>query len=239
MNQASPCILGAAILACFARIPAPAQLAESIQLSGGSTISVMLEKWVDARKNKAGDEVIVKTTENVKAEGRVVIPKGSKILGHVTEATARTKEQPESVLGIAFDHVVLKNGSQIPLALEIQAIAPDEVSTAPAMGTSPGTAGGTTGAVPPLPNQGNAAGPMADPNAGTPGRIASPNSADGVGDLSPTGRLTPGCHGVLGIDGLTLSPAAAGSMVGSLITSRRRNVHLDGRTQMMLRVTGK
>ena len=244
MNKASLSILGTAILVGFAPTPAQTQAAESIQLSAGSTIPVMLEKSVDARKNKAGDEVIARTTENVKSEGRVVIPKGSKIVGHVTvtEAKARTKkEESESVVGIAFDHAALKDGREIPLALEIQAIAPAEESTPSAMGTAPGTAGGTTGGAPPLPGSEKASGPMSDPNAGTPGRIASPaNAADGAaGGLTPSGGLTPQCHGVLGIDGLTLSPEAASSTQGSLVVSQRRNVHLDGRTQMMLRVTGK
>lgn len=241
MNQASLSSLGAAILVCFAWTSSQAQVADSIQLPAGSTIPVMLEKSVDARKNKVGDEVIAKTKENVKSEGRVVLPKGSKIVGHVTEARAGTKEEAASAVGIAFDQAVLKDGRVIPLALEIQAIAPDESATSSALGTSPGTAGGTTGAAPPLAVQGNAAGAMANPNAGTPGRIASPaNGAEGaVGDLSPTGRLTPSCHGVLGIDGLALTPETANSAQGSLIVSQRRNVHLDGRTQMMLRVKDK
>jgi hypothetical protein len=241
MNQASSFCLGAAILICFALTPAQAQAAESMQLPAGSTIPVMLQKWVDARKSKVGDEVIAKTREHVRSEGRVVIPKGSKIIGHVTVAQARTKEEPVSAVGIFFDHAVLKDGREAPLALEIQAVAPDEESaTAPAMGAAPGTAGGTIGAVPPLPNQGNVAGPMADPNVGTPGRIPSPNSPDGASDeRSATGALTPRCHGVLGIDGLALSPETTNPAQGSLIVSQRWNVHLDGRTQMMLRVKEK
>ena len=234
MNRTGLSILGAALLVCFAQAPAQGQVAESIHLTAGSTIPVMLDKGVDARKNKVGDEVIAKTTEHVKSEGRVVIPKNSKIVGHVTEAKARTKEESDSALGIAFDHAVLKDGREIPLLLTIQAIAPDEASTSSALGMAPGTAGGTTGAAPPLAVQGNAAGAMANPNAGTPGRIASPAAAPG--ELSPTGGLTPSCHGVLGIDGLALMPETSNSTQGSVIVSQRRNVHLDGRTQMMLRV---
>jgi hypothetical protein len=42
-------------------------------------------------------------------------------------------------------------------------------------------------------------GSIADPNAGTPGRIASLASSgdDEAGGLSSRGRLMPGCHGVL------------------------------------------
>jgi hypothetical protein len=236
MNKASLSILGAAILVCLAWTPAQAQAAESIQLAAGSTIPVMLEKGVDAKKNKVGDEVVAKTTENVKAEGRVVIPRGSQIIGHVTEAKAKTKEESESAVGIAFDHAALKDGRQIPLALEIQAIAPaEEAHTSGPSGipsAAPLTAGGAS------PSQ-TALGP-ANPNGGSPGRV--PSQVDGAeapaGGLSPSGGLTPSCHGVLGIDGLALSPETPSSTQGSLIVSQRHNVHLDGRTQMMLRVKG-
>ena len=237
MNKASLSILGAAILACFARTPAQAQVGESIQLSAGSTIPAMLEKGVDARKNKVGDEVTAKTTENVKSGGQIAVPRGSKIVGHVTEAKARTKEESESAVGIAFDHAVLKDGHEIPLALEIQAIAPPESATPSDMTETPTM--GTAGGAPSGPGPGAPMGPRADPNAGTPGRVSSTNSAYGApSGLSPTGGLTPSCHGVLGIDGLELSPETASSTGGSVIISQRRNVHLDGRTQLMLRVTG-
>jgi hypothetical protein len=233
-------ILGAALLACFARTPAQAQAGESIQLAAGSTIAAMLEKGVDARKTKVGDELTAKTTENVKSGGQIALPRGSKIVGHVTEAKARTKEESESAVGIAFDHAVLKDGREIPLALEIQAIAPAEserpsdITEAPTMPTGPG------GGAPPGPGPAAPMGQRADPNAGTPGRVSSTNSAYGTASgLSPTGGLTPSCHGVLGIDGLELNPETASATQGSVIISRRRNVHLDGRTQLMLRVSAK
>jgi hypothetical protein len=98
---------------------------------------------------------------------------------------------------------------------------------------------GTDGGAPPVPGNQAPMGPRADPNAGTPGRVSSTNSGYGAAPgLSPTGGLTPSSHGVLGIDGLALSPETASSAAGSVIISQRRNVHLDGRIQLMLRVTG-
>ena len=41
-----------------------------------------------------------------------MIPRGSKIVGHVTEVKAREKGQAESAVGVVFDHAVLKDGSQ-------------------------------------------------------------------------------------------------------------------------------
>src|SRR5713101_4950755 len=105
-----------------------AQVTGASQLQAGSTVQAELAKSVDARKNKVGDEVVAKTTHDVKSEGRVVIPKGSKLIGHVTEAKAQSKQQAASELGIAFDHAILKNGEELPLALGIQAIGRSRAS---------------------------------------------------------------------------------------------------------------
>src|SRR5258706_16221783 len=99
-----------------------AQAASASRLQSGSTVQAELSKPVDCRKNKPGDEVIAKTTQDVKSDGKVVLPKGSKIVGKVTQAQARAKGQDESQLGIAFDHAILKDGSQMPVSSEIQAV---------------------------------------------------------------------------------------------------------------------
>ena len=52
----------------------------------------------------------------------MVIPRGSKIVGHVTEVKAREKGQAESAVGVVFDHAVLKDGSHMPLSLAVQAV---------------------------------------------------------------------------------------------------------------------
>ena len=227
--------LAVALITCCARTSAQSQVTESFPLLANTTIPAMLDKWVDARKSKIGDEVIAQTTEHVKRDGRVVIPKGSKILGHVTEAKARTKDEPNSVLGIAFDRAVLKQGGEIPLRLMIQAIAPDHSSSEPVIASDQATPGGSGEGIG-SPNGQGTMGPKSDPNAGAPGRPASPeNSAyEQTSGLTSTGKLTPQCHGILGIDGLILGLELKTKT--SLIASQTKNVRLDGRTQLMLRV---
>ena len=56
-------------------------------------MNASLSQPVDARKNKPGDQVTAKTTEATKSEGRVVIPRGTKLIGHVTECKQRNKEE--------------------------------------------------------------------------------------------------------------------------------------------------
>src|SRR5207237_9660685 len=61
-----------------------AQTTVATQLEAGTTIHTSLIKPVGARKNKPGDEVIAKTTENVKSPGGVVVmPVGSMTIGPV------------------------------------------------------------------------------------------------------------------------------------------------------------
>ena len=99
-----------------------AQAATASQLKSGSSIKATLEKPMDARRNKPGDQVVAKTTEDVKSEGKVVIPRGSKIVGHVTEVRAHENGQAESAVGIVFDQVVFRDGTQMPLSLAVQAV---------------------------------------------------------------------------------------------------------------------
>src|SRR5713101_5637359 len=123
-------------------------------LATGSAFNAALSSPIDSKKCKPGDEVTARTTEAAKSEGKTVIPKGSKLVGHVTQASARAKGESESTLGIMFDKAILKNGQEIPLNAGIQAIASAEsaasaagsdMDTIGAMGASAagsGTAGG-------------------------------------------------------------------------------------------------
>src|SRR5467141_2647152 len=101
--------------------------AQNGQASGagasGTAFNAALSSPVDSKKCKPGDAVNAHTTEAVKSEGKTVIPKGSKLVGHVTQASSRAKGESESSLGIVFDKAILKNGEEVPLNVTIQAIA--------------------------------------------------------------------------------------------------------------------
>jgi len=122
----------------------------STSLSAGTTFEAALAGSLDARKNKEGDQVVAHTTQAVKSDGQVVIPKGSKLIGHVTQAKARAKGESESALGIVFDKAVLKNGQEMPIHVAVQALAAAQTETAAALDagegmTHAGTMGSATG----------------------------------------------------------------------------------------------
>src|SRR5437762_9453062 len=60
------------------------------------SILAELTKTLDAKKLKAGDQVTAKISDDVSSGDAVLIIRGSKLIGHVTEARAYSKGGPES-----------------------------------------------------------------------------------------------------------------------------------------------
>lgn len=99
-----------------------------LNLQSSTQVIGQLENTIDARHAKVGDRVILKTTQAVKQNGQVVVPKGSRLLGHVSEVQQRTKSNGESRLGIVFDR--LQNGSMVtPITATIVSITQTRSST--------------------------------------------------------------------------------------------------------------
>src|SRR5271165_5704032 len=65
--------------------------------SGGhGTFSVELAKALDSKKLKEGDEVQAKLTGSITLPSGATVPRGTMLIGHVTEAKARSKNDSES-----------------------------------------------------------------------------------------------------------------------------------------------
>jgi hypothetical protein len=228
-------------------------------LATGTAFNAALSSPIDSKKCKPGDPVNAHSTEAVKSEGKTVIPKGSKLVGHVTQASARGKGESESSLGIVFDKAILKNGQEIPLNAGIQAMASAQSSASAAgsdmdtmggMGASAAgsgmagggsalggvtsTAGGAAGTVTnTAANVGGVASGTVNSAANAAGSIAG-TSKGAVGGLNTAGQLTSNSQGVFGLNGLNLSAAGSNATEGSVITSAGKNVHLESGTRMLL-----
>ena len=131
--------LVAAILAAMALAQSPASQTASPaaraslgQIAASGAIVAELAKSVDAKKAKTDDKIEAKLTMDVLSHGAIVIPRGTKIIGHVIDARARTKQVPQSMVEIAFDRIVLKDGREIPLKATIQAVGVPMQVSAPA-----------------------------------------------------------------------------------------------------------
>jgi hypothetical protein len=203
------------------------------QIAAGTIIPAELAKALDAKKAKPNDEVVAKAAQDLLAHGQIVIPRGSKIIGHVTEAKARSKTEPQSTIGIIFDRLLLKDGRTMPLQVAVQAVR------GPARSASTMDGAGAGAEVPSHPGRG-----MPDGMDPMGGARTYPNSSDthpnipgptADGDKranAATGGLSASTHGVVGLSGLSLTSSAQ----GSVFSSTSQNVHLDSGTQMLLLV---
>jgi hypothetical protein len=211
------------------------------RIAPGSVLPVSLTKTIDAKKAKTGDEVVAKVTQDMKnSAGEVIVAKDTKVVGHVTEAQARTKEQKESEVGIAFDRAVMKNGSEMQMPMSIQAIiGPQDNSQQNSQnnaggGTGYGSApGGTTSNS----NTGRAGGMAGSAPSSTPSPSAGA-SAPGDAQQAPSARppITAQTKGVVGISDLKLTSTAPAANQGSVVSSDKNSVKLESGTLMLLRV---
>jgi hypothetical protein len=101
-------------------------------LANGSTFNAALNAPIDSKKAKPGDAVTAHTTEPAKSDGKTVLPRGTKLLGHVTQASSRANGESDSSLGVVFDKAILKNGQEVPLNAGIQALASGQSATSAA-----------------------------------------------------------------------------------------------------------
>lgn len=200
-----------------------------------------LQGALDSKSAMAGDRVVLKTEQSMKTTDGFVIPKGSRLIGHVTEVQSRDSARPTSQLGIVFDHAQFRGGRTLAIQSMIEAVQPsrEELATramenedARATQTGPAMNGGGhigIGGVP-----GANVGGVADP-AGQPGGNRDRTAAGDTGGAirgASSHTASPGEH-ITGIPGVVLNSSTSGSVSGTLLTTKM-NVHLDTGTQMII-----
>jgi hypothetical protein len=121
-----------AIGLCLTRDASAQQSSPSSSQTGRGTeqnatnqaIPMFLANSVDSKKAKPGEQVTGKMATTLRLKDGTVVSRGTKILGQVTEAKARSKGDVESSLRIVFDKISLPGGKDLTITGVIQAVAP-------------------------------------------------------------------------------------------------------------------
>jgi len=226
----------------------------------GSEMNATLSKPVDARRAEPGDEVTATLAHDATANDGTRMPRGTKLVGHVTEAQPRERRSgsasgdASSRLGIVFDKAVLSDGREVPMTATIQAVgraaAAGDRHAYEADGSA--FAAGSAAAAGHAAGGGGLVGGIAGAGGGTLGGAAGvgtgfgrtlTSSVDSVTNASASaasagvgssGQLLAGSRGVFGMQGVELVHGAAGSTQSSVLTSETGNVQLGRGTQMLL-----
>ncbi len=208
----------------------------AMQFTPGTLIRVTLEKPVDSKKAQVGEQVIAKTTDDLKSVPPGLATKGCKIIGHVVEVTPHQGDTP-STIRIVFDKMILKNDSEMALPATIKAVGfVDQFNPATdieAVNRMGGTAGGsgTSGGTGLAGSQSQGTNTIGagggNPNMYGGGRMPTAGSSG-----SGYTNLPFNAQGAIGMSGVTLS---AGTTQDSILTAKKKNVKLDSGMQMILK----
>ena len=224
---------------------APAQPAQPEALAL-SPVTGELTSKLDSKTAKAGDKIELKTTEKATMADGTVIPKGSKIMGHVTEAQAYKANSDNGRLTLQFDQAEIKSGQSMPIKSALQTVTPAGSSAADASAAMPNSSNSA-----PQTSSGSAPNGMASP--GTPAataagsRAATDNSTpgaspgtDAAGGPAPGTTVARNGNVVIkttAVPGVLVASSTSGqpfSNASGALLSARQDVHLDGGTKMVL-----
>ncbi len=235
------------------------------QLRSGTNISTELETTLDAGKAKPGDKVVAKVTKDVKQDGRAVIKKGDRLLGHVTSASAGSNGKASSEMSIVFDRLSrgdavlnlnttvssivstsgdLRSGDEATVSNEPVMARPQGVARG---GGSTSSSGGLVGGLTSTAGSTvNASGSAVGDVGSTVGTTANSTLGGAGGVVGASSRATGQGNAAAGLS----TPAREirlGSSTGadqstdmtSVLSSRQGNLRLESGTQMRFRVAAQ
>jgi hypothetical protein len=205
-----------------------------MQFTPGTLIRVKLDKTVDAKKAQVGEQVVAKTLDDLKSVPPGLATKGCDVIGHVVEVK---EHQGDSVskLDIVFDKMVLKNGTSMPLPAFIKAVGfADQFNPATnieAINRMGGTPGGQGTSEPGSVTAGGSAPSQIGAGGGNPSMYGGGRMPTS-GASNPDAKLPYNAVGPVGMSGVELSQ---GTAQDSILTSKKKNVKLEGGMQMILK----
>jgi hypothetical protein len=88
-----------------------------------TTVFAIVVKRLDTKTASLNQELTLRTINDVIVDGIIVIPSGSRVVGHVVEVAAKGKGSQQSILAIVIDKAMLQSERQIPLEAIIAAVA--------------------------------------------------------------------------------------------------------------------
>jgi hypothetical protein len=271
-------IVVAVALAAFSSFPSTAQQQQQLQTqsapatgqqdpagsqpsAGAAQLQAVTGELVDkldSKSAKQGDSVVVKTKEDLKFPGGADLPKGSKLVGHVTNVQAVADGKENSQIAIQFDHAELKGGQNMAIESVIKSLSPAasygsaaENAVPGSYGTSP--QGAPSATAPSTPGMNGSSSNTANNRAGLasnttsqpgqPGATSQTTNQTANGGMPEPGSIVarsgnvairataiPGVLLANDINGLPFTNAS-GMLLGA-----RRDIHLDGGTQMVVAI---
>lgn len=208
-----------------------------------TSVETELTGRLDSRNAAVGQQVTAKTLGPAKLADGTALPRGTRLVGHVTRVQAHTQDQPYAKLAISFDRAELKDGQSVALRSEIRMVTPparaaatasvpmmaDEQAGPVGAGTS---AGGGLPAGPMRPVGQTAGATLGGDTADA--RSLAEATADTTGGVVPqAGETVSAAPRATALPGVVLSTSTTADTSGTLMASGR-DISLDTGTRITL-----
>ena len=199
-----------------------------------STVFAVLTKSVESKSATVGQELNLRTISEIVVDGQVIIPLGSRLVGHVAEVITKGKDEPQSALSIVIDKAIKPEGAEISVQAIIAAIAAPQnnsLSSDPTYGMMHSNEPKMIGA-----------GPGGATSSGGLSSVSKTSSTAAVATANIKGRmdepliLNQNSQGAVGYEGLSLSWHLMAPPPVTVFSSKGKNVKLETGTQMLLRM---
>jgi hypothetical protein len=177
-----------------------------------------------------------------------VIPKGSKLVGHVI-AVQPSQPGQNSQMALQFDRVELKGGKTMPVHSQIQSISPPD-GAASASGSSPTgggavnesqAAGSSNPSTSRAANDGSSASGAAQAAGGAPGPASAANASPAPGTVvAKTGQIAISTTSIPGVLVANNAPGQQDPRMAdasSILLGARKDIQLDGGTLIVVGVS--
>jgi hypothetical protein len=191
--------------------------------AAAASVSAELTKRIDTKKAKIGDEVDVKTTSAAKFADGTELPKGTKLVGKVTDVHPLSNADKTSHVAFDLERAVTKDGHDVPVHAAVTSMMASAQPVDNSAMMSPGSAGG------------GAAG------GGSSGSAPSATSAPSMPVVSSQNQPAQGAQVAKGpqdrvpvanLPGVVLTSSDGVSSSGSLDSNK--NISLESGTKMTL-----
>jgi hypothetical protein len=168
---------------------------------------------LDSKSAKQGDSVVVKTDENLQISQGTDIPRGSRLIGHITNVQPRGDGKENSQIAIQFDRAELKSGQSLPIESVIESVSLAGDSQAMSGISNPPGAYGSTSATVPTGGMGSTSATTSSTGIGSSGNGSmNQNTMDNRPGVASNSTMQPGATGQNTTGNASASPAP-GSIV--------------------------
>lgn len=200
----------------------------NVMLQSGVSLQGELQKTPDVKNASVGDEVVLRVTKSIKQNGEVVVPKGTRLIGKITEVQEKTKSNGMSKLGVVFEQIQGKS-LNAPINASIVSITQAAANANLGDGAIDSGVSGSTSSSGSASGGKSGGGLLGGVESSVGGVVnTTTNTVGGV--VNTAGQTLGGATNTLGsaVKGISLSQSADASAQGSTtLSAQGKNVRLE------------